>query len=257
MKSVRLLPVVIFAALALLLFKGIGLVTNGGYVLTGPMAVIAAGGRRRRTVDEPGHAARGEHRRYEPDARRQRADDGDARRMRRRRRPRRMRPSASSVAAAMRRASRRSVAEAVPGQRRCRRSRRAVDAERGTSSPTRIGSALARGCPSVEIPVNEHGDALPLTKDGTGKIVPLAVAEGDNSRGGAAAAAERAPRRTRQAAGRPRHARRRWSRRPRRSSTSAPQELQALEGAGRRAGRPEAGGRGRGLQGHRHRCTRR
>ncbi len=43
MKSVRLLPVVIFAALALLLFKGIGLVTNGGYVLTGSNAVLAAG----------------------------------------------------------------------------------------------------------------------------------------------------------------------------------------------------------------------
>ncbi len=44
MKSVRLLPVVIFAALALLLFKGIGLVTNGGYVLTGAATAEAAGG---------------------------------------------------------------------------------------------------------------------------------------------------------------------------------------------------------------------
>ena len=43
MRSVRLLPVVIFAALALLLFKGIGLVTNGGYILNGPTAVQAAG----------------------------------------------------------------------------------------------------------------------------------------------------------------------------------------------------------------------
>lgn len=44
MKSVRLLPVVIFAALALLLFKGIGLVTSGGYVLTGSATAQAAGG---------------------------------------------------------------------------------------------------------------------------------------------------------------------------------------------------------------------
>lgn len=44
MKSIRLLPVVICAALALLLFKGIGLVTNGGYVLTGAMSAQAAGG---------------------------------------------------------------------------------------------------------------------------------------------------------------------------------------------------------------------
>lgn len=43
MKSVRLLPVVIYAALALLLFKGIGLVTNGGYVLSGASTAQAAG----------------------------------------------------------------------------------------------------------------------------------------------------------------------------------------------------------------------
>lgn len=42
MKSIRLLPVVIAAALALLLFKGIGLLTGDGYVLTGE--VFAASG---------------------------------------------------------------------------------------------------------------------------------------------------------------------------------------------------------------------
>jgi len=44
MKTPRLLPVVIAATTALLLFKGIGLVTNGGYVLTGTQTAIAAGG---------------------------------------------------------------------------------------------------------------------------------------------------------------------------------------------------------------------
>ena len=44
MKSPRLLPVVIFAAVALLAFKGIGLVTNGGYVLGGATAAHAAEG---------------------------------------------------------------------------------------------------------------------------------------------------------------------------------------------------------------------
>lgn len=44
MKTPRLLPVVIAAATALLLFKGIGLVTTGGYVLTGAGSAIAAGG---------------------------------------------------------------------------------------------------------------------------------------------------------------------------------------------------------------------
>lgn len=44
MNTPRLLPVVIAAATALLLLKGIGLVTNGGYVLTGAGAAVAAGG---------------------------------------------------------------------------------------------------------------------------------------------------------------------------------------------------------------------
>lgn len=44
MKTPRLLPVVIAAATALLLFKGIGLVTTGGYVLTGASSAVAAGG---------------------------------------------------------------------------------------------------------------------------------------------------------------------------------------------------------------------
>lgn len=44
MKTPRLLPVVIAAATALLLFKGIGLVTTGGYVLTGAGSAVAGGG---------------------------------------------------------------------------------------------------------------------------------------------------------------------------------------------------------------------
>jgi flagellar motility protein MotE (MotC chaperone) len=51
MKTPRLLPVVIAAATALLLFKGIGLVTTGGYVLTGASSAVAAGG------GSGGHAA--------------------------------------------------------------------------------------------------------------------------------------------------------------------------------------------------------
>ncbi len=42
MKSIRLLPLVVFAALALFLLKGIGLVTEGGYVLTGTSVSQAA-----------------------------------------------------------------------------------------------------------------------------------------------------------------------------------------------------------------------
>ncbi len=55
-----------------------------------------------------------------------------------------------------------------------------------TSAPAgdindRIGNALANGCPPPAAPVNEHGDVLPTTKDGTGKIVPLEQVAGDNS----------------------------------------------------------------------------
>lgn len=44
MKNVRLLPVVIMAVAALLVLKTFGLVTHGGYVLTGPTIARAAGG---------------------------------------------------------------------------------------------------------------------------------------------------------------------------------------------------------------------
>ena len=43
LRTPRLLPVVIAAATALLLLKGVGLVTSGGYVLTGTGAATAAG----------------------------------------------------------------------------------------------------------------------------------------------------------------------------------------------------------------------
>ena len=44
MKNIRLLPVVVMAIAALLVLKTIGLVTNGGYVLTGVSVAQAAGG---------------------------------------------------------------------------------------------------------------------------------------------------------------------------------------------------------------------
>lgn len=44
MKNVRLLPVVVLAISALLVLKTLGLVTNGGYVLTGVRVAQAAGG---------------------------------------------------------------------------------------------------------------------------------------------------------------------------------------------------------------------
>ena len=44
MTNVRLLPIVIAAGAALLLLKSVGLVTDGGYVLTGTSTALAAGG---------------------------------------------------------------------------------------------------------------------------------------------------------------------------------------------------------------------
>jgi len=44
LKAPRLLPVVIAAGAALLLFKGIGILSGDGYVLTGPTSALAAGG---------------------------------------------------------------------------------------------------------------------------------------------------------------------------------------------------------------------
>lgn len=41
MKSIRLIPIVVFAAAALFVLKGIGLVTQGGYVLVGTQSTLA------------------------------------------------------------------------------------------------------------------------------------------------------------------------------------------------------------------------
>ena len=73
-KSVRLLPIVILAAVALLVFKGIGLVTNGGYVLLGTTTVEAAGGGRapsehRREADAMACGRRADDDRHRPDRR--------------------------------------------------------------------------------------------------------------------------------------------------------------------------------------------
>lgn len=57
MKSIRLLPIVVFASLALLAFKTIGLVTSGGYVLTGTTEVAAAGGGGGHSAPAEGEAA--------------------------------------------------------------------------------------------------------------------------------------------------------------------------------------------------------
>jgi flagellar motility protein MotE (MotC chaperone) len=56
LREVRLLPVVIAATFALLLLKGLGIMTSGGYVLTGPNPAEAAGGGHGETTAEGGEA---------------------------------------------------------------------------------------------------------------------------------------------------------------------------------------------------------
>jgi flagellar motility protein MotE (MotC chaperone) len=181
LKSVRLIPVVIFAALALLLFKGIGLVTNGGYVLNGPTAVLAAGdehgaegdaglpsemviadtsptlGDTAPTLITKAEAA---------------ADHGSSE------------VSQASSEPAHEDASQASSSEEAAAEVACATDPAAdapADTGHGGDLTDRIGNALASGCPSAVIPVNEHGDALPTVKDGSGQIVPLEIAEGENS----------------------------------------------------------------------------
>lgn len=171
MKTVRLLPVVIFAAVALLLFKGVGLITNGGYVLTGPNAVLAAGegsdpAAAGATSDDvvlsdlsptlgdlaPTMATRSDqsssaaHSSAETD---HSAVSGEA-------------PAASSEPASTETAT--VACPPVPAHQ--------ANPQEGTPST---------GCAPTEIPVNENGDALPLVQDSSGNFVPLNVAEGDNS----------------------------------------------------------------------------
>lgn len=191
MRSVRLLPIVIFAALALLLFKGVGLVTNGGYVLSGPVATVAGegGGEPDMPVSPtPSEAVMtdssptlgdgaptlpakaevapgGEH-----DASSSAVPSGHT-------------DGSSSVASS---ASADQAATAVCPD--TAPTLPAVAAASSASAPPgqhdladKMGNAMVKDCPSVEVPVNAHGDVLPSTKDGNGKIVPLAAAEGDES----------------------------------------------------------------------------
>jgi flagellar motility protein MotE (MotC chaperone) len=191
-KSVRLLPIVIFAALALLIFKGVGLVTNGGYVLTGPAVVVANDAEavpdmpvlptppESTMTDTSPTLGDGAPTMQAPktDAN---SDSGHG-----------SQPASSSGhdgEASTSEASSQAAAEAVcpdtmPAPSPPEHASTAAPADPDQHDLAgKMGSALVKECPPVEIPVNAHGDVLPSTKDGNGKVVPLALAEGDNSEG--------------------------------------------------------------------------
>jgi flagellar motility protein MotE (MotC chaperone) len=171
LKSIRLLPVVIFAALALLLFKGIGLVTNGGYVLTGTTAVVAQEGDAA-ALSTPSEATLTDNSPTLTDGQPTLPAKVDA-----------PPEGASSTSAALASSS----ADAGPADTGKTADVCPEAAPSASAAPSghdisdKIGNALANGCPAPDIPVNEHGDAVPSTKDGKGKIVPLEVADGNTS----------------------------------------------------------------------------
>jgi flagellar motility protein MotE (MotC chaperone) len=215
LNRVRLLPIVIFAALALLVFKGIGIVTNGGYVLTGTTQTVAQAGEDSAAPSDavvgdtspivadtaPSMAVRLEASSQPPSSSASGAASGAT-------------VSTSSAAdpnfasqmLEVSSAPSSSVASAMPGSASASsladtsmsssaaasapasasEANACPDVPRPSAAPEadindKIGNALAQGCPAPPTPVNENGDALPTTKDGNGKIVPLQVAEGDDS----------------------------------------------------------------------------
>jgi flagellar motility protein MotE (MotC chaperone) len=191
-RSVRLLPIVIFAALALLIFKGVGLVTNGGYVLPGATAVVAeeGGGEPDMPVSPTppestmtdSSPTLGDGAPTLPAAKSDAEAGGEH-----------GASSASASEHSSEGSSSEASSQAVAAAPVCPDTTTPPPPEHAPASASaapgqhdladKMGNALAKGCPSVEIPVNAHGDVLPSTKDGNGKIVPLAVAEGDDSQG--------------------------------------------------------------------------
>ncbi|MEO8756480.1 MAG: hypothetical protein ABI398_01830 [Devosia sp.] len=192
MKSVRLLPIVIFAALALLVFKGLGLLTNGGYVLIGPAAAVAEDSAppgagmpstpsealmsdASPTMDDTAptlatraeassDAASSDEHGSSGDAHGSSSDAGSS-----------MDPSmASSGSSAPSSEAAMSCPDSGPSP--------AASSEPAAHEPAdKASSAATDGCPPPATVTNAHGDAVPTIKDGTGKIIPLSVAEGGDS----------------------------------------------------------------------------
>ena len=173
MRQIRLLPVVIFAALALLVFKGIGLVTNGGYVLTGTVAAVAQDGPSTEpTAATPSEAVLDDTNPTMDDPQPTMATKPEAV------------PGPSSGegehAGASSSSPEGASAEAAQAATACPETIYAppAPAHAAPSAPT---NASAQPCPPPKVAVNEHGDALPLLRDKTGTMVPLDKEVGDKS----------------------------------------------------------------------------
>ncbi len=99
------------------------------------------------------------------------------------------------------------------------------------------------GCPSVEPPVDEHGDAVPPTKDGDGSDRAAGKGFGRQCRARRCwQRPERAPRRTRRAMPPISRCALRWSRRAEKRLDERTAAAAAARSADQRAGRSEASG---------------
>jgi flagellar motility protein MotE (MotC chaperone) len=194
LKQIRLLPVVIFAAMALLLFKGIGIITNGGYVLTGVQIAAAEGDAGAASSDvpvvdtspvigDPSPSMAAKIDAPPPLSSASASTEGSSSSMA-------SGSTASSSAAPSSGAS--SAAASAEDANACADAGPASsDSSESSSAPAAshkpadfndtIGNAFASGCAPAPTPVNANGDALPTTKDANGRIVPLQIVEGDNS----------------------------------------------------------------------------
>ncbi len=191
LRDVRLLPVVIAATFALLLLKGLGIMTSGGYVLTGPNPAEAAGGGRGEITaesSEPVMPLPADPTMTDVDPV---LDDG-----------------APTLPLRAEAADDHRAGEDSPGHPPAEHATEVAEVEHGDAAEeSHIDTALT-GCPPVGVEgeddhdpaaedpiegfdfikqhvdcvvdpgVNEAGDALPAIKDGAGNIVPLADAEG-------------------------------------------------------------------------------
>jgi len=173
LRSIRLLPVVIFAALALLVFKGIGLVTNGGYVLTGPVAVVAEESdtpSADATIATPSEATMADTSPTMDDSQPTLATKVDA-----------PPPVASSHEAAASSAAASSAAADASTSSSAASAVEACPPEGAPAAASQPEAALPAGCQAASAPVNAHGDALPTVRTATGAVEPLSAVDGDNS----------------------------------------------------------------------------
>jgi len=177
LRQIRLLPVVIFAALALLVFKGIGLVTNGGYVLTGTVAAIAQDGASSTevTAATPSEAVLTDSNPTMDDSQPTMATKPEGV-------PGPSATASSQEGAASSAASGEASAPKAAAQApaACPETIYAPPAP-AHAAPAGTVTAPPANCPPPKVAVNEHGDALPLLRDKTGTMVPLDKAEGDKS----------------------------------------------------------------------------